>query len=115
MSDWQCWWTDSWLSIASVGCGLIGVGASEEQARKIYTGGQTSRLGSRDPVADGIKCGSHDDKNNKMKSWTVPWLSIKAKIEPGRCEGQVMSGDWRETTPNLRGFQWFTTKSTSRP
>jgi hypothetical protein len=27
-------WTDSWLSIAGAGCGLTGVGAGEEQARK---------------------------------------------------------------------------------
>ena len=29
-------WTDSWLSITNVGCGLICVGAGEEQARKIH-------------------------------------------------------------------------------
>jgi hypothetical protein len=29
-------WTDFWLSIAGVGCGLICVGASEERARKVY-------------------------------------------------------------------------------
>jgi hypothetical protein len=28
-------WTDSWLSIADAGCGLTGVGACEEQARKV--------------------------------------------------------------------------------
>jgi hypothetical protein len=28
------WWTDSWLSIAGTSCGLISVGAGEEQARK---------------------------------------------------------------------------------
>jgi hypothetical protein len=28
-------WTDSWLSIAGAGCGLICVGASEERARKV--------------------------------------------------------------------------------
>jgi hypothetical protein len=28
-------WTDSWLSIVGAGCGLIGVGADEEQARKV--------------------------------------------------------------------------------
>jgi hypothetical protein len=28
-------WTDSWLSIAGAGCGAIGVGAGEEQARKV--------------------------------------------------------------------------------
>jgi hypothetical protein len=28
-------WTDSWLSIAGAGCGLTGVGAGDEQARKV--------------------------------------------------------------------------------
>jgi hypothetical protein len=28
-------WTDSWLSIPGAGCGLTGVGAGEEQARKV--------------------------------------------------------------------------------
>jgi hypothetical protein len=31
-------WTDSWLSIASAGCGLTSVGADEEQARKVVAG-----------------------------------------------------------------------------
>jgi hypothetical protein len=31
-------WTDSWLSIAGVGCGLTGVGAGEEQVRKVVVG-----------------------------------------------------------------------------
>jgi hypothetical protein len=43
---------------------------------------KTSRLCSRGPVASGVKCGPHDGKNNKMKSWTVAWLSLKTKIEP---------------------------------
>jgi hypothetical protein len=54
---------------------------------------QTSRLGLRDPMASGIKCGSHGDKNNKKKSCTVPWLSLKAKIESGQRGDQVMGGD----------------------
>jgi hypothetical protein len=29
---------------------------------------QTSRLGSRDPVASGIKCGLHGGKNSKTES-----------------------------------------------
>jgi hypothetical protein len=29
-------WTDSWLSIAGAGCGLICVGVGEERARKVY-------------------------------------------------------------------------------
>jgi hypothetical protein len=32
---------------------------------------KTRRLGSRDPVANGVKCGPHSDKNGKMKSWTI--------------------------------------------
>jgi hypothetical protein len=28
---------------------------------------KTSRLGSRDPVAGGVKCGPHGGKNDKMK------------------------------------------------
>jgi hypothetical protein len=34
-------------------------------------------------------------KNNKMKSWMVPWLSLKTKVESGLRESRVMSGDWR--------------------
>jgi hypothetical protein len=30
--------TDSWHTIAGAGCGLTGVGAGEEQARKVVTG-----------------------------------------------------------------------------
>jgi hypothetical protein len=32
---------------------------------------KTSRLRSRDPVANGVKCGPHGSMNDKMKSWTV--------------------------------------------
>jgi hypothetical protein len=56
---------------------------------------KTSRLGSRDVVASGVKDGSHDGKNSKMKSRTVSCLSHKTKVEPGHCGSQVMSGDWR--------------------
>jgi hypothetical protein len=37
-------WTNSWLSIAGSGCGLIGVGAGEEQTRKVVAG-EASRCG----------------------------------------------------------------------
>jgi hypothetical protein len=33
--------------------------------------------------------------NSKMKSWTVSWLSLKTKVEPGLRGSQVMCGDWR--------------------
>jgi hypothetical protein len=56
---------------------------------------KTSRLGSRDPVASGVKHGSHGGKNSKMKSRMISWLSHKTKVEPGFRGSQVMSGDWR--------------------
>jgi hypothetical protein len=56
---------------------------------------KTSRLGLRDPVASGVKCGLHGGKNDKMKSRTISWLSHKTKVEPGLHGNQVMSGDWR--------------------
>jgi hypothetical protein len=56
---------------------------------------KTSRLGSRDPVASGVKCGLHGGKNNETKSWTVSWLSLKTKVKPGLCGSRVMTGDWR--------------------
>jgi hypothetical protein len=34
---------------------------------------KTTRLHSRDPVANGVKCGLHGGMNSKMKSWTVSW------------------------------------------
>jgi hypothetical protein len=55
---------------------------------------KTSRLHSRDPVASGVKCEPHGGKNDKMKSWTVSWLSLKTKVEPGLRASRVMSGDW---------------------
>jgi hypothetical protein len=66
---------------------------------------KTSRLGSRDPVASGVKCGPHGGKNSGMKSWTVSLLSLKTKVEPGlRGSGsRVMSGDWRRLH-RVRGF-----------
>jgi hypothetical protein len=56
---------------------------------------KTSRLRSRDPVASGVKGGPHGGKHNKMKSWTVSWLSLKIKVESELRGSQVMSGDWR--------------------
>jgi hypothetical protein len=56
---------------------------------------KTSRLCSRDPVASGVKCGPHGSMNSKMKSWTVSWLSLKTKVEPGLRGSRVMIGDWR--------------------
>jgi hypothetical protein len=54
-----------------------------------------SRLRSRDPVDSGVKCKPRSGMNSKMKSWTVSWLSLKTKVEPGLRGSRVMSGDWR--------------------
>jgi hypothetical protein len=56
---------------------------------------KTSRLGSRDLVASGVKCEPHGGKNNRTKSWTVSWLSLKTKVEPGLRGSRVMSGNWK--------------------
>jgi hypothetical protein len=93
-------WIDSWLSIAGAGCSLTNVGAGEEQVRKVVAGEassveKTSKLGSRDLVASGVKCGPHGGMNSKMKSWTVSCLSLKTKVEPGLRGSRVMSDDWR--------------------
>jgi hypothetical protein len=37
-------WTDTWRSITSAGCDLTGVGAGEEQTRKVITG-EAARCG----------------------------------------------------------------------
>jgi hypothetical protein len=71
---------------------------------------QTSRLGSMDPMASKIKCGTHGGKNNNTKSCTVSLLSLKTKVEARRHGSRVMSGDWRVAIPILLGLQWFTTK-----
>jgi hypothetical protein len=94
---------------------VIGVGAGEEQARKIHTGGplgveRSTRLGSRDPVVDGVKCGLHGGKNSKTRSWILSWFSLKTNVEPRRRGSRVMSGDLREATLSSRNLQWFTTK-----
>jgi hypothetical protein len=80
-------WTDSWPNIAGVGYDWICIGACEEKVRKVYASvasrcGETSSLGLRDTVADGIKYGPHGGKKSKTKSCIVPWLSLKAKTDP---------------------------------
>jgi hypothetical protein len=56
---------------------------------------KTSRLRSRDPVASRVKCGPHGGMNNKMKSWTASWLSLKTKVELGLRGSRNMSCDWQ--------------------
>jgi hypothetical protein len=67
-------WTDSWISIAGAG-GLVLVQVKNkcERSLPVRPPGveKTSKLRSRDPMANGVKCGQHGGKNGKMKSWTV--------------------------------------------
>jgi hypothetical protein len=76
---------------------LVQVNNKHERSLPVRPPGveKTSRLRLRDPVASGVKCGPHGGMNNKMKSWTVCWLILKTKVEPGLRGSRVMSGDWR--------------------
>jgi hypothetical protein len=62
---------------AGVGCGLVRVVAGEERARKVFSleeppgDGESSRLGSRDPVDGRTRCGPHGGEMSKTKSWTI--------------------------------------------
>ena len=116
-------WTDYWLSIVCAGCGSVCVGAGEEQARKVLAlqGLQergTSRLGSRDPVADGIECGQHGARRarrsreqgagafvaaksrNKARSSMLSWRrDLEAK--------DLWLEAWRRGRAGAREVWWF--------
>jgi hypothetical protein len=72
---------------------------------------KTSRLHSRDPVASGVKCGPHGGMNSKIKSWTISWLSLKTKVEPGLRGSRVMSEIGRGYT-EFAGFPEVHQKNT---
>jgi hypothetical protein len=91
---------------AGVGCGLVRVVAGEERARKVFSleeppgDGETSRLGSRDPVDGGTRCGPHAGEMSKTKSWT---------IEPVHGGGRVKRLGGR--SGRARGVWWFAHKT----
>jgi hypothetical protein len=76
---------------AGVGCGLVRVVAGEERARKVFSlegppgDGETSRLGSRDPVDSGTGCGPHGGDTSKTKPWTSE--PVHGGGRPGRACG----------------------------
>jgi hypothetical protein len=83
---------------AVVGCGLVRVFAGEERARKVFSldgppgYGETSRLGSSDPVDDGTRCGPHGGEMSKTKSWTIEPVHGGGRVKrlggrPGRACG----------------------------
>jgi hypothetical protein len=65
------------VQCAGVGCGLVRVVAGEERVRKVFNlegppgDGKTSRLGSRDPVDGGTRCGPHGGETSKTMSWMI--------------------------------------------
>jgi hypothetical protein len=91
---------------AGAGCGLVHVVAGEERARKVFSlegppgDGETSRLGSRDPVDDETRCGPHGGEMSKTKSWT---------IEPVHGGGRVKRLGGR--LGRARGVWWFAHKT----
>jgi hypothetical protein len=92
---------------------LVQVKNKRERSLPVWPLGveKTSRLRLRDPVANRVKCGPHGGKNGEMKWWTVSWLSLKTKVEPGLCGSRVMSGDWRRLQ-RVRGFSVVHQKTT---
>jgi hypothetical protein len=84
---------------AGVGCVLVHVVAGEERARKVFSlegplgDGETSRLGSRDPVDSGTRCGPHgvakawpsDDKTHKHYI-NAPASVVSPVVELGGVE-----------------------------
>jgi hypothetical protein len=83
---------------AGVGCGLVRGVAGEERARKVFSlegppgDGETIRLGSRDPVDGGTRCGPHGGETSKTKSWTIEPVHGGGRVKglggrPGQAHG----------------------------
>jgi hypothetical protein len=100
-----------------VGCGLVRVVAGEEQARKVFIlegppgDGETSRLGSRDPVDDRTRCGPHGGETSKTRSWTIEPVHGGGRVKrlggrPGRARGVW----WFASKPSEDGFLVWASK-----
>jgi hypothetical protein len=106
-------WTDSWLSSAGAGCGLTGVGAGEEQARKVVAG-EASRCGENASFE-----GTGGQRGQVRAAW---WHEQQDEVMDGflvERQNQGRAGttwepshEWQlaEATPSSQGFQWFTRK-----
>jgi hypothetical protein len=81
---------------AGVGCGLVRVVTGEERERKVFSlegppgDGETSWLGSRDPMDGGTRCGPHGGETSKTKSWTIKPVHGGGRVKrhggrPGRA------------------------------
>jgi hypothetical protein len=106
-------WTDSWLSIAAAGCGLTGVGAGEEQARKVVAR-EASRCGEDKEASFE---GPGGQRGQVRAAW---WHEQQDEVMDGflvEPQNQGRAGttwepshEWRlaEATPSSQGFRWFT-------
>jgi hypothetical protein len=102
---------------AGVGCSLVRVVAGEEWVRKVFSlegppgDGETSRLGSRDPVDGGTKCGPHGGETSKTKSWRIDPVHGGGRVERlggGRAEHAGFGG--LPTKPSEYGFLVWASK-----
>jgi hypothetical protein len=108
-------WTDSWLSIAGAGCGLTGVGAGEEQVRKVVVG-EAPRCGEDKQASFE---GPGGQRSQVRTAW---WHEQQDEVMDGflvEPQNQGRAGttwepshEWRlaEATSSSWGFQWFTRK-----
>jgi hypothetical protein len=102
---------------AGVGCGLVSVVAGEERARKVFSlegppgDGETSRLGWRDPVDDGTRCGPHGGETIKTKSWTIEPVHGGGRVR-GLAGGQTEHAGFGglTTKPSEDGFLVWASK-----
>jgi hypothetical protein len=108
-------WTDSWLSIAGAGCGLTGVGAGEEQARKVVAG-EASRCGEDKEASFEGPGGQRGQVRaawwHEQQDELVDGLLVEPQYQGRAGTTWEPSHEWRlaEATPSSRGFQWFTRK-----
>jgi hypothetical protein len=105
---------------AGVGCGLVRVVAGEERARKVFSlegppgDGETSRLGSRDPVDGGTRCGPHGGEKSKTKSWTIEPVHGGGRVKRLGGRPARARGVWWFAHKTIRGrFLGFSLKTTS--
>jgi hypothetical protein len=84
-----------------VGCGLVRLVAGEERARMVFSlegppgDGETSRLGSRDPVDGGTRCEPLGGETSKTKSWTIEPVHSGGRVKRlGRRPGRVRGVWW---------------------
>jgi hypothetical protein len=91
---------------AGVDCGLVRVVVGEEWARKVFSlegppgDGETSRLGSRDPVDSRTRCGPHGGDTSTTKSWTIEMVHGGGRVK--RLGGRP---------DQARGVWWFAHKT----